>query len=184
MGKNPAMFVPYQQQLFDWRKSHLEEVKNHNASLPKFANSRIRENWRALFTIAGMAGPKWHEKACACAETLQKGQSPILTESEYLAVALERLVRKHPELIETTAKGKQFLPTQVILERKIGLKADKEAPWADRQPDGLTPMRLGQFLGGFRVKSVQVKLPGTRDPVRGYFVEALKEKVFTVITPK
>ena len=111
MGKNPTMFVPYQQQLFDWRRKHLEELKRHNANLPKFANSRIRENWRALFTIAGLARPKWHEKACACAEVLQKGQSPILMETEYLAKALKRLVRKHPELVETTAKGKRFLPT-------------------------------------------------------------------------
>jgi hypothetical protein len=194
MGKNPTMFVPYQQQLFAWRREHLEELKAHNAVLPKFTNSRIRENWRALFTIAGLAGPKWHEKACACAEVLQKGQSPILTEPEYLAKALKALVRKHPELIETTAKGKRFLPTQSILEGrrssglylsdKIGLKADKEAPWADRQPDGLTQMRLGQLLSNFRVKSVQVRIPQLKDPVRGYWMEELEEKVFTIITPK
>jgi hypothetical protein len=189
MGKNPTIFVPYQQQLFAWRQKHLEELKGHEAVLPKFANSRIRENWRALFTIAGLAGPKWHEKACACAETLQKGQSPILTESEYLAKALERLTRKHPELIETTAKGKRFLPTQSILEGKhsgpyaneSGLKNDKEAPWADRQPDGLTPMKLGVLLGNFRVKSVQVRIPHLRDPIRGYWMEELEKKLFTSI---
>jgi hypothetical protein len=195
MSRNPGMFVPYQQQLFAWRGAYLEELRDHDAKLPKFVNSRIRENWRAPFTIAGMAGTKWHEKACAAAEVLQKGQIPILPEPEYLAMALQKLCRKHPELIEMTAKGKRFLPTEHILNGNAGdglgfgsskikgLRADREAPWADRQPNGLTERMLSILLGNFRVKSAQQHIPRLGKVVRGYWMDELEKKVFASITP-
>jgi hypothetical protein len=195
LAKEPFRFVPYQQKLFRYRQEFLEKIKAHDAQLPQSANSRTRENWRALFTIAGLAGSKWLEKAHACAEALQKGQLPILPEPEYLAKALEKLCRKKPELIEKTAKGKRFLPTAHALDgsnssdllgrwAKGGLRADKEAPWADR-PNGLTEHMLARLLGNFRVKSRQLRIPRLGgDPVCGYLVDELEQKVFSSITPK
>ena len=197
MSKDPLKFRPYQEKLWRYRQENLEKVLDHDAHLPVMLNSRIRENWRALFTMAGLVGSRWLEKAHASLETIHKGQLPILPEPEYLAKALRDLVQTHPYLIERTVKDREFLPTKHILDgasshdpflsgnKSGGLRADKEAPWADRQPDGLTDAKLAILLGDFRVESKQYRIPRLNgERVRGYLVDELKEKVFSSIRGK
>src|SRR5207248_6110178 len=48
-------------------------------------------------------------------------------------------------------------PTTVLLER---LKSDREAPWADYGPTGLTAMKLGVLLRDYDIRSATIRFPG------------------------
>lgn len=49
------------------------------------------------------------------------------------------------------------IPTTVLLER---LRSDREAPWADYGPTGLTAMKLGVLPRDYDIRSATIRFPG------------------------
>jgi putative DNA primase/helicase len=132
--------------------------------VPTELHDRAADNWRALLTIADLAGGHWPKLARAAARALS-GEDPAL---DGASTGVQLLADIKSAFIE----GEQALTTKVLIDRLV---ADPERPWADyRRGNPLTPRQLGGLLRPFGIVSGTVHVAGQPD-AKGYQRAAFKE---------
>jgi hypothetical protein len=123
-----------------------ETLQRANPTLPEAFENRDAANWRLLLAIADTAGEEWGRKARAAAETIVGATTAKSVGTELLA-DIKKVFEEEGN------------PESILSRRLVGLlTADSESRWCewgrDRKP--ITPNRLADLLGDFRIKSATI----------------------------
>jgi hypothetical protein len=116
---------------------------------------RAADTWEPLIAVADHAGGTWPDRARAAALTLTGEAADSGESSERIRL----LVDCHAAFGDETV-----IPTTILLQR---LKSDPEAPWLDYGHHGLTPMKLGNLLREYGIRSATIRFPGVGQ-AKGY----------------
>lgn len=123
-----------------------------NVSMPPNFDNRRADNWRLLFSIAGLCSgaEEWGDKARAAAVKIEGA-------SDTTSVSVRLLI--HVKKIFDEDKCAAILSATLVTR----LKADPEAPWDEwNRGKGLTQNSLARLLSRVHVRSGDVHLPGDR----------------------
>lgn len=158
----------------EWIRDNLEVLGAAVPAMP--IEDRAADTWEPLVAVADLAGGEW--------PSLAREAAVVLTEARDATAAASTQTRLLADCRAIfLAADADALPTAGLLER---LKSDPEAPWATFGPNGLTPMRLGKFLGEFDISSRNLRLPTgqAKGYVRGDFADAWARYCPEVAPPK
>jgi hypothetical protein len=158
----------------EWIRTHLDDLGTAVPALP--IEDRAADTWEPLVAVADLAGGEWPDLARHAALALTESRDANAEASNQTRL----LADCRAIFLETDADA---LPTALLLER---LKADQEAPWATYGHNGLTPMRLGKFLGEFDISSRNLRLPTgqAKGYMRSDFADAWARYCPDVAPPK
>ncbi|HEU5161141.1 MAG TPA: DUF3631 domain-containing protein [Streptosporangiaceae bacterium] len=140
-------------QLAKWLRADLPALEAAEPAMP--VEDRAADTWEPLTAIADHAGAHWPERARAAVLALTAEADAGGHTSTRIRLLADCRTAFGPD----TA-----LATVTLLER---LKADPEAPWTDHGTGGLTPMRLGQMLREYEIRSRNIRF--TDGQAKGYY---------------
>ncbi|WP_411130248.1 DUF3631 domain-containing protein [Streptomyces sp. x-19] len=140
-----------------WLKPLFRQAMDMEPAMP--VEDRAADTWEPLVTIADLAGGEWPvlaRTACRAMTDYEAGQDEQGGLRTRLLVGIRRAF--------AAENDPPALRTKRLLEH---LNADKEAPWADYGPDGLTPRGLQERLKPYGLNSSNRRFPdGTQ--ARGF----------------
>jgi putative DNA primase/helicase len=172
------------------RRKHFAELEPLRRKISRLANdirdrvrvfeesdllgNRADDNWSPLFAIASTASEQWLRDATQTAERMsRKDAQDTKSFGRYLLESLDRIIQAK---CESSSDEKVFLSTENLLSPKIGLNADKEAPWFVKSDQGLSANGLANVLKSYGIKSVQLR-EGQDRGKRGYWSDELEEVI-------
>jgi hypothetical protein len=133
------------EQLTMWLRADLATLERAEPDMP--VEDRAADTWEPLVAVADHAGVHWPDRSRAAVLVLtaeSAGNGEISTRIRLLVDC------------RTAFGDHDAIPTTVLLER---LKSDREAPWADYGPTGLTAMKLGVLLREYGIHSATIRFP-------------------------
>ncbi|PBC84281.1 Protein of unknown function [Streptomyces sp. KS_16] len=140
-----------------WLKPLFRQAMDMEPAMP--VEDRAADTWEPLVTIADLAGGEWPalaRTACRVMTDYEAGQDEQGGLRTRLLVGIRRAF--------AAENDPPAMRTKRLLEH---LNADKEAPWADYGPDGLTPRGLQERLKPYGLHSSNRRFPdGTQ--ARGF----------------
>jgi Protein of unknown function (DUF3631) len=131
--------------LREWLRDDLDTLTAAQPPMP--VEDRAADTWEPLVIVADHAAGTWPDRARTAAELLTGEQND--TGPASLSALLLTDCR--------TAFGDETaLPTDELLAR---LRDDREAPWVELGPAGITARRLGALLGEYGIRSANIRFP-------------------------
>jgi Protein of unknown function (DUF3631) len=109
----------YDRKIARWLRDSIDKL-SVTPEMPAGIDARLADNWRPLFAVAQMAGGDWPERAL---KALCKLYRPDLDPKE---IRTRLLCDLRPLVEEATENGKEWLPTEEILDY---LTQDPEKIW-------------------------------------------------------
>jgi Protein of unknown function (DUF3631) len=134
------------EQLSTWLRTDLTALERAEPPMP--VDDRAADTWEPLVAIADHAGTHWPDRSRAAVLVL----TAEATDTGEVSTRIRLLMDCH-----TAFDNHDAIPTTALLER---LKSDREAPWADYGPAGLTAMKLGVLLRDYDIRSATIRFPG------------------------
>lgn len=145
-------------QVAKWVSDNELMLSGADPDMPAGLPDRACDNWRPLLAIADVAGGEWPERARALALRLSDASFDDDTSTRIMLLADLR------GLFED--RSADHITTKDILEHLHGLV---ERPWVEwRQGKELTARQLAALLGPLRIRSADVKTPGTNQVAKAY----------------
>jgi len=146
---------PIRSRVARWARDNADRLRSADPNIPDgITNSRMRDNWRVLLSVADALGGEWPQRARDIA-VLAAGRAPV-SESP-TATLLADMRAMFDELGDQVESAK-------VIEYLIALE---ERPWGDwRQGKPLTTHGLARLLKRFGIKPD--KWRAGNDTVRGY----------------
>ena len=136
-------------------------------------DNRAADNWRPLFAIADAVGGPWPGLARQAASAFAEARK--LSPAEELLVAVQRAFAGSSSDVLTAVELCQALAEDEDFDAAAGFTGLKETRAAGRA--------LNRHFEPFGVKSVQWKVAGTRDNVRGFRREQFNDVFERFLTP-
>ncbi|MEU4390593.1 DUF3631 domain-containing protein [Kribbella sp. NPDC023855] len=133
------------QRLNEWLTAHLDVLTAAAPDMP--LEDRAADTWEPLIAVADLAGGNWPRAARKAAVALTSDRDAGDETSLHTRLLTDCRI---------AFQDADALPTAVLLDR---LKADPEAPWATHGPNGLTPMKMGNLLRDFEIRSDTIRFP-------------------------
>jgi len=121
-----------------WVADHRSELETE-AETPPSLNDRAADNWRALLTIAAVAGGPWPEKAKAAALALSGDAEDETAGIMLLADVIELF----------QCCGSDYLASSEIVEHLAGMEARPWPEWHRGKP--ISVRQLARLLSGFEI---------------------------------
>jgi hypothetical protein len=140
------------QRLNRWLTAHLDVLTHAAPDMP--LEDRAADTWEPLIAVADLAGGNWPRAARKAAVALTSDRDAGDEASLHTRLLADCRI---------AFQDADALPTAVLLDR---LKADAEAPWATHGPNGLTPMKMGNLLRDFEIRSANIRF--TTGQAKGY----------------
>jgi hypothetical protein len=134
------------EQLTKWLRADLAVLERAEPGMP--VEDRAADTWEPLVTVADHAGAHWPDRSRAAVLVL----TAEATDTGEISTRIRLLID-----CRTAFGDLDAIPTTVLLER---LNSDREAPWADYGPAGLTAMKLGVLLRDYGIRSATIRFPG------------------------
>lgn len=134
------------EQLTAWLRADLAALERAEPDMP--VEDRAADTWEPLVAVADHAGAHWPNRSRAAVLVL----TAETTDTGEVSTRIRLLMDCRSAFGDHDA-----IPTTVLLER---LKSDREAPWADYGPAGLTAMKLGVLLREYDIRSATIRFPG------------------------
>jgi len=131
--------------LRDWLRADLDTLTAAQPPMP--VEDRAADTWEPLVIVADHAAGTWPDRARTAAELLTGEQND--TGPASLSTALLADCR-------TAFADEPVMSTEDMLSR---LREDREAPWAELGPTGITARRLGTLLGEYGIRSANTRFP-------------------------
>ncbi|MFC9694673.1 DUF3631 domain-containing protein [Kribbella sp. NPDC056951] len=138
--------------LNQWLSAHLDVLTAAAPDMP--LEDRAADTWEPLIAVADLAGGNWPRAARKAAVALTSDRDAGDETSLHTRLLTDCRI---------AFQDADALPTAVLLER---LKADPEAPWATHGASGLTPMKMGNLLRDFEIRSANIRF--TTGQAKGY----------------
>lgn len=138
--------------LNQWLTGHLDVLTAAAPDMP--LEDRAADTWEPLIAVADLAGGTWPRAARKAAVALTSDRDAGDETSLHTRLLTDCRI---------AFQDADALPTAVLLER---LKADPEAPWATHGASGLTPMKMGNLLRDFEIRSANIRF--TTGQAKGY----------------
>ncbi|MFC7484616.1 DUF3631 domain-containing protein [Luedemannella flava] len=142
-------------ELARWLHEHLAELEAAEPVMP--LEDRAADTWEPLIAVADLAGRDWPERARHAAMVLTAQRDEAAGTSDRIRLLVD---------CRAAFGDLDAIPTATLIER---LKADPEAPWAEHQGGGLTPMRLGALLREYEISSANIRFGPPIGQVKGYY---------------
>jgi Protein of unknown function (DUF3631) len=133
-------------QLTTWLRANLAALEYAEPNMP--VEDRAADTWEPLIAIADHAGAHWPDRSRAAVLVMTAEASDTGEVSTRIRLLMD---------CRTAFGDHDAIPTTVLLER---LNSDREAPWADYGPAGLTAMKLGVLLRDYDIRSATIRFPG------------------------
>jgi hypothetical protein len=140
------------QQLNQWLAVHVTDLTMAAPDMP--LEDRAADTWEPMIAVADLAGGQWPRAARKAAVALTSDRDAGDDGSLHTRLLSDCRI---------AFQDADALPTADLLTR---LKADPEAPWATHGPNGLTPMKLGNLLRDFEIRSSNIRF--TTGQAKGY----------------
>lgn len=140
------------QQLNEWLTPHVADLTTAAPDMP--LEDRAADTWEPMIAVADLAGGHWPRAARKAAVALTSDRDAGDEASLHTRLLADCRI---------AFQDAEALPTAELLNR---LKADPEAPWATHGPNGLTPMKLGNLLRDFEIRSGNIRF--TTGQAKGY----------------
>ena len=147
-----------------WAQDMLSDIQATDPTTPDGLHDRAADNWRALCSIAEVAGGEWPQRAAKAIKAL----TPLDLDDEAAGV----LLLEDFHQLFTTEQIDRLASADVV----SALHKIEERPWSEwgRQAKPITARQVARLLGPFGIKSKNIRL-GTETP-KGYeyddFVDA------------
>lgn len=132
-------------QLDAWIRPAFASLEYAEPDLP--VDDRAADTWEPLVAIADDAGAFWPERARYAAKAMTDDADAHARTSDRLRLLTD---------CRNAFGDETALPTKKLLDR---LRADRDAPWADYGPAGLTGKKLGDLLGEYDIHSANIRFP-------------------------
>lgn len=126
-------------QLTGWLRADMTALESAEPDMP--VEDRAADTWEPLVAVADHAGAHWPDRSRAAVLVL----TAEATDTNEVSTRIRLLMD-----CRTAFGDHDAIPTTVLLER---LRSDREAPWADYGPTGLTAMKLGVLLRDYDIRS-------------------------------
>ena len=133
------------EQLTAWLRADLAALECAEPNMP--VEDRAADTWEPLVAVADHAGAHWPDRSRAAVLVLTAEAADTGEVSTRIRLLTD---------CRTAFGDHDAIPTTVLLER---LKSDREAPWADYGPTGLTAMKLGVLLREYDIRSATIRFP-------------------------
>ncbi|MGH3823258.1 MAG: DUF3631 domain-containing protein [Pseudonocardiaceae bacterium] len=133
-------------QLTGWLRADLAALECAEPEMP--VEDRAADTWEPLIAVADHAGALRPDRSRAAVLVL----TAEATNTGEVSMRIRLLMD-----CRTAFGDHDAIPTTVLLER---LTSDREAPWADYGPAGLTAMKLGVLLREYDIRSATIRFPG------------------------
>lgn len=133
-------------ELSAWLRADLAVLESAEPDMP--VEDRAADTWEPLVAVADHAGAHWPDRSRAAVLVL----TAEATETGEVSTRIRLLMD-----CRTAFGDHDAIPTTVLLER---LRSDREAPWDDYGPTGLTAMKLGVLLREYDIRSATIRFPG------------------------
>jgi hypothetical protein len=140
------------QRLNQWLASHVDDLTDAAPDMP--LEDRAADTWEPMIAVADLAAGQWPRAARRAAVALTSDRDAGDEGSLHTRLLADCRV---------AFQDADALPTAVLLDR---LKSDSEAPWATHGPNGLTPMKMGNLLRDFEIRSGNIRF--TTGQAKGY----------------
>ena len=133
-------------ELVSWTSSLADRAASMTPIMPDGVSDRNAEVWSPLLAVAELAGSAWPDMARAAAIEFVHGAK----EEDELPISIQLLAD-----IRNCFEDDDVVSTKELLQR---LLADEEAPWGDLQGRKINPLKLGQFLRPYGIRSRTVRI--------------------------
>ncbi|MGH3845364.1 MAG: DUF3631 domain-containing protein [Pseudonocardiaceae bacterium] len=133
------------EQLTAWLRADLAILERAEPDMP--VEDRAADTWEPLVAVADHAGAHWPDRSRAAVLML----TAEATDTGEVSTRIRLLTD-----CRTAFGDHDAIPTTILLER---LKSDREAPWGDYGPTGLTAMKLGVLLRDYDIRSATIRFP-------------------------
>jgi hypothetical protein len=134
-------------QLSEWLRERTDELADVEPDMP--LEDRAADTWEPLIIVADLAGgdwPKWAREAA----TKMVGDRERTDETN----SKDALILTDCRKVFRSAGNPPEMTTEDLL---AALNGDREAPWGEYGPNGLTPRRLGILLGKYGISSANIR---------------------------
>lgn len=163
------VLIPLQRKAARWAADHLDALRTHEPEIPPELYGRAADNWRALLSIADMAGGNWPQRARQAAVTMSASRSEQ-TAGILLLEDLRSLFLIHGDRMQTTT----------IL---AALNEMDDRPWPEwSRGRELTPRGLGRLLSPFDIHPRSIRVSNGETP-KGYLHEQFSDSFTRYLPP-
>jgi hypothetical protein len=143
--------------LADWLGSQLAEASDLVPAMP--VRDRAADTWEPLVAVADLAGGAWPHRARTACRTMtdrEKGNEHDRGEKVRILVDIRATFARNGD--------PRLMATETLLH---ALNSDREAPWHEHSPVGLTARKLQMLLADYEIHSANRRFAeGTQR--RGY----------------
>lgn len=163
------LFATLSAKLARFSQDYSEQVRNARPALPEELSDREQDNWEALISIAGCAGPEWVQRATAAALALSRTADASVSTGNELLADIRSVFEKMGVLGSASVVR---IPTVDLI---AALVADPEKAWATfNNGKPLTPRQLAKQVGAYGPRSKTVRQPDGTTP-KGYDVSQFED---------